>query len=334
MLRRAVPAALFAGLLFTVPAQAGRRGAEFRSLALVPADSEFVFCVDVFSARKSDLVADLESRFDSVPEAAETYRRFVGETGLDPRQDIDQLVLAGRGVEKGSDPALLIVATGRFGPTRLVEALAEKGEGRVEEVAGTRVWTWSADPSGDAGDPPPGEWRKTALVQADEETILFGEASVVLRALEVVKKIRPPQPKEAKLREMLASVDRRAPVWAVFHSSALARKVSDELGRSTPEWNPGAALSAVENVRLMAWLGREVDLKVQVGARDAESAGLLADLVRGTLAAGKLAAKDKDPELLRILRETTVLETGTEIEIRARIPAPRFQEKPGAPGES
>src|SRR5262245_16816929 len=55
-------------------------------LALLPSSAELVVSLDTFALRKSDLVAEMEKRFDSIPEAAENYRRFVQETGIDPRQ--------------------------------------------------------------------------------------------------------------------------------------------------------------------------------------------------------------------------------------------------------
>jgi hypothetical protein len=133
------------------------------------------------------------------------------------------------------------------------------------------------------------------------------------------------EPKDAKLRSLIAGVDRRAPAWAILNSSALAAKLSSEIGQGSSDWKPGKALSKVESVTLMGWVGKDLELKARVSATDAETAGLVADMVRGALAAGKLAAKDNDPELLKVLQDTRLTEEGTSLTLEARIPASRFQ---------
>jgi hypothetical protein len=274
----------------------------------------------------------MEKQFDSVPDAAENYRRFVQETGLDPRQDTDQILIALRRAEDGPDSGFLIIAQGRFDASRLVEEAAQKGGGTVQMVNGMKVWTSQTGSSGDADTRGGGSGRTVALAQPDGGTLLFGEKPEVMRVLDILSGKASPEPKDAKLRELLAGVDRRAPAWAVLNSSALAGKLSHEIGQSSRDWKPGSVLSKVESVTLMGWIGKDVDLKVRVSAKDSETAGLMADMVRGALAAGKLAAKDQDPDLLKILQETKLSQDGSMLELEARIPSSRFLAKQGAAG--
>lgn len=316
--------------LLVLPLSAGwsappPRSAEVRPLALLPSSPEFLVSVDYSTLRKSDLIADFESRLDSLPEQAEGYRRFVRETGVDPRQDLDLFVMSVQKTGGGSDPGFLLIAQGRFGPSRLVDALKEKGGTASLTQAGIPVWSSRPGPGedrGTAGDP-----QAAALAQPNETTLLFGSEGEVLRALDVITGTRPPDTKTPRFRELLAGAERRAPVWAVLNSTSLAGRISREIGQNSPEWNPGGALSSVDSVRMAAWVGRDVDLKVEIDAKDTEAAGLLADLIRGALAAGKLGAKDRDPELLKILQEAAVAENGTAVQLRLRIPTSRLQEK-------
>jgi len=293
-------------------------------LALLPGSAELVVSLDTFALRKSDLVAQMEQRFDSIPEAADNYRRFVEETGLDPRQDTDQILMAmrhvGGGIDAG-DAGFLIVAQGRFGASRLVDAAAEKGGSTIQHPGGARVWISEAGAGGaSAGG------KVMALAQPDDSTLLFGDRQEVTRVLDILSGKSAPEVKDARLKEQLTGVDRRAPAWAVLNSSALAGKLSAEIGESSDSWKPGAAaLSKVDSVALMGWIGRDVEVKARVAAKDAETAGLVADMVRGALAAGKVAAQDRDPELLKILQEANVTLSGATLELEARIPASRFQ---------
>ncbi len=285
-------------------------------LALLPSSAEFVLSLDTFALRKSDLVAEMEKRFDSIPEAAENYRRFVQETGIDPRQDTDRVLMSLRQADAGLDSGFLIVAEGRFGSSRLVDTAAEKGGTIVTTEDGTRMWT-SRGENGEGG--------VHALAQPGPDMILFGHESEVRRALDILAHRTAPEVKSSKLKDLIAGVDRRAPAWAILNSSALASKLSQEIGRSGADWDPGAALSKVDSVTVMGWVGKDVDVKLRVSTHDGETASLLADVVRGALAAGKLAAKDRDAGLLKILQETSLVQEGTTLEMEASIPASRFQ---------
>ena len=164
-----------------------------------------------------------------------------------------------------------------------------------------------------------------ALAQPDETTLLFGQESEVLRALDIATGAKPPETKEPRFRDLLAGADRKAPVWAVLNSESLAAQVSSEIARSNSDWKPGGAIASVESVRMACWAGKDLEMKIQVEAKDTESAALLGDLFRGAVAAGKLAAKDSDPELLKTLQELTIAEDGNGIDIRVRIPGSRIR---------
>jgi hypothetical protein len=170
-----------------------------------------------------------------------------------------------------------------------------------------------------------------ALAQPNEGTLLFGSEPEVQRAVSVAIRAKSPASREPRFRDLLAGVDRKASVWAILDSQNLARQVSAEIDKSdNGELTSGGALASVVSARMSAYVGRDVDLKVQVDAKDKESAGLLGDLLRGIVAAGKLAAKDNDPELLKILQEMSILETGNSLEIKARIPGSRLRPPEGA----
>ena len=313
--------------LLPSPASASR-SPEMHALSLLPASADLVVWVDYFALRKSDLVAEMESRFDSIPEMAEHYRQFVRETGLDPRQDTDQVLISLRSASDAGDSGFLLIAQGRFAGSRILETAAEKGGTLLSPREGLRIWTSREKPRG-SGDPSP-EKSIVALAQPDETTLLFGQESEVLRAADVVTGAKGPETKEPRFRDLLAGADRKAPVWAVLNSESLANQVSSEIARSNSDWKPGGAIASVKSVRMACWAGKDLDMKIQVEAKDSESAGLLGDLFRGAVAAGKLSAKDTDPELLKTLQEMTIAEEGTGIDIRVRIPGSRLRPPEGA----
>jgi hypothetical protein len=311
-------------MFFASFATAAPRKGMTHSLALLPGSAEFVVSLDTFALRKSDLVAEMEKHFDSIPEAAENYRRFVQETGIDPRQDTDEVLLAMRRVDGAGESGFLIIAQGRFGSSRLVDVAAEKGGKTLVLPDGTKIWTSQPPPSQTDTPSIQASGKTIALAQPDPGMLLFGEPSEVVRVLDILSGRRAPEPKEAKLRDLLSGVDRRAPAWAILNSSALAAKLSAEIGNNSQEWKPGSAISKVESVTLTGWVGKDVDFKARVSTQDRETAGLVVDMLRGALAAGKLAAKDRDPELLKILQDARLTQDGETLELEARIPASRF----------
>ena len=309
------------------------RSAEMHALSLLPASADLVVWADYFALRKSDLVAEMERRIDSIPEAAEHYREFVRETGLDPRQDTDQVLLSLRSATEAGGSGFLLIAQGRFAGNRILETAAEKGGALTTPREGVRIWI--SQEAARPEDPSP-EKTVVALAEIDGTTLLFGEESEVLRAADVAGGAKRPETKEPRFRDLLAGADRKAPVWAVLNSRSLAAQISSEIARNNSEWKPGEAVASVDSIQLACWVGKDLDMKIQVGAKDAESAGLLGDLFRGAVAAGKLAAKDRDPELLSTLQELTIEEDGKGIEVRVRIPGSRIRssENFGPAGEA
>ncbi len=318
-------------LLAAAPASApapAAPGPEGAALALLPSSAALVIWADYSALRRSDLVAGMEARIDSLPEAAEHYRDFVRETGLDPRQDTDQILLSVSSLDRSAGDGFLVVARGRFASSRLPESAAAKGGSLTTTSRGIRVWS-SREKGG------PGEARtqgetNIALARIGDGILLFGSEDEVLRAAGVASGADSPAVRDPRLKDLLAGVQHRAPFWAVLNSRGLAERISSEMAGGNGELNPGSALSAVESVRLMGWLGKDLDLRVVAEAKDRESAGLLGDLCRGLVAGAKLSARESDPELLGILQETNIVENGREVEIKTRIPGSRLR-PPAAP---
>jgi hypothetical protein len=86
--------------------------------------------------------------------------------------------------------------------------------------------------------------------------ILFGQRSGSAARLDILAHRSAPEAKSAKLKDLLAGVDRRAPAWAILNSSALASKISPGNRPHRRDWAPGAAISKVDSVTLMGWVGR------------------------------------------------------------------------------
>ena len=128
-------AAVALGLLLTsTPARAG--GSD-EALSLVPADAVSVGVVHFDSLRASALAGKLFAETDEMTVDGEAAR-FLNETGLHPKQDVDLLAfaaLASPNGRPGSDA--LVIFEGRFDAARLEAAMIARGGVRKETPSGS-----------------------------------------------------------------------------------------------------------------------------------------------------------------------------------------------------
>ena len=93
-------------------------------LALVPADASTVALLRWSDLRSSPLGAQVFAQMDGVS-ADGDGSRFLRDTGLNPREDVDTMVLSMTKVGEGSHD-VLVVFEGRFDPNRIGSALVAR----------------------------------------------------------------------------------------------------------------------------------------------------------------------------------------------------------------
>lgn len=99
-------------------------------LALVPPDAKVVSGIDLERARNSEfgqyLTAKLHNNGDK--SSNKDFEEFVGDTGFDPRRDLQQIVLADTGQHVvGSHSNGVVLARGNFNQERITEKAVAKG---------------------------------------------------------------------------------------------------------------------------------------------------------------------------------------------------------------
>lgn len=314
----ALPLAL-AGAL-ALPAAA--RGGSDDALSLVPADAASVGVIHVADLRSSPLAARLFSDTDHISVAGDA-QHFLEEARLNPREDVDLVVAAGspRGAV-GSDGWGLVLFEGRFDPARLSQALVERGATRKSTPAGEYLLL-----KNNSADVPARGNGPAAIAFASARLVIAGSESAVVAALAQRSAGGTGFASGAGLGRHLSRIDSGASAWALVDVSRIPAKDAAIRHAQVDVSGSDAATALVSSLKSVRFLalqatakGDALKLNATGVASDAETAGLMEDALRGVLAAWRLAAQEKSPETVSVLRKFTVSRDKETVSIGGTLP--------------
>lgn len=304
-------AALLLSLVLATPAAAA--GAE-EALYWVPADAVSVGLVRIDALRTSPLSARLFEETDDLAADGDAAR-FLEETGLRPRSDVDLIVVAGLGGSLGRGISqALVVFEGRFDPERLSAAMEARGASRKRTPHGEYL---SLDGKGDDH---PG-----AVAFVSPRLVVAGSATAVTRALAVRAEGGSAFLRGEGLGRHLSRIPPGASAWAIVDA---VRAPLGGPGRSNEdaEGNPAQALvGAMKSVSLFVFhataRGESVEISATGLSADDETRELLADALKGVVAMWRLAVHEKAPELVPILRRFDIENDGEGVTVSGTLPS-------------
>jgi hypothetical protein len=313
----ALPSALAFAAILALPA-AAKSGDD--ALALVPADAASVGVIHVADLRTSPLAARLFSDTDHISVAGDA-QHFLDEARLNPREDVDLVVAAGspKGAG-GSDGWGLVLFEGRFDPARLSAALLERGATKKSTPAGD--YFLLPDKSKNAS-----RHEQGAISFASPHLVIAGSEAAVVTALAQRSAGGTGFTSGAGLGRHLSRIDSGASAWALVDVSRIPAK--DSSMRRTQAHSSGddparALVSSMKSVQFLSLQattkGDALKLAATGVANDAETAGLMEDALRGVLAAWRLAAQEKSPETVSVLRKFTVSRDKETVSISGTLP--------------
>ena len=283
-------------------------------LALVPADAATVGLMRWNELRQTPLGAKVFSDIDHMS-GDDDAARFLQETGLTPREDIDTVIVAmSPRPAAGGPESGLVLFEGRFDLARIASALTARGA------------TLQSSPAGEFYRLPERSEESGAVALVNRTLLVCGHEAAVVAAL-----ARRESGGEGGLTSgqglgrHLARIDRKASAWALVD---LARMPSARPGASE---RPGgseashAVMGAMKSVSLIALQatvrGGNVDFAATGLSPDAENRALLEDALKGLLAMWRLAVSDKAPELVSVIRQFQIDSDNEGVSIRGTLPA-------------
>ncbi|HEY1435398.1 MAG TPA: hypothetical protein VGG65_08490 [Thermoanaerobaculia bacterium] len=286
-------------------------------LALVPADAATVGVVHWDELRSNPLAAQVFAQMDDVSVDGDGAR-FLRETGLSPRHDIDTMVLAMTRLGGGASSDGLVIFEGRFDLARIAGALTARSAVLVKGAPGDYYRLVSENGGRDGA---------VALVNA--HLVVAGSESAVVAALGRRESggAGGLMSGSEGLGRNLSRVDRDASAWALVdltRFSSTQHEVHVDAHFQNGDGPSQAIVGAMKAVSLLALQakvhGDAVDVSATGVTADAESRGLIEDSLRGVLAMWRLAVQEKSPELVSVIRRLRIENGDDGVSISGTLP--------------
>ena len=307
-----------ASLLTALVALALPLRAKDDALSLVPADAVTVGMVRLAEMRTSPLSSFLFQHVDRMTADGEA-ETFLLEAGLRPLQDVDALVVStSPRTTLGSEADILVIAEGRFQPERLAAAFVARG---AVKKGAYLVFPDSTRGSDD---------DRGAVAFLSPSLAIAGNERSVVNALAARANGGTGFASRSALAMDLGRIDRDATAWAIIDMPRAAR-LAKAGPIETGDGQAGATLqAALKSVSTVAVWAKDAGDKLHLGAtglsNDAETLELLEDAIRGALAALRIVARDKAPEMVSVLRRFDVDRKSDSITVEGSIPAATLRE--------
>jgi hypothetical protein len=309
-------AALAIGASALPLAAASRAAAD---LSLVPADSSTVAVVRLSDLRDSPVAARLFADADRLTADGDAAR-FLEEAQLNPKKDVDVVVIATKGPPGRTGSPVLVTFEGRFDPDRLAAAAASRGVQRTATSAGD-YYLVPENHGSHNGQP-------AAVAFVNSSLVIAGTESSVAQALADRQSGGTGFASGSGLGRELKRVDPGATMWALVdvrrYPSFARRSARGESSGEVSQEPAMAIVGAMKSVSLIAIQAKTVGDSLDVSATglssDAETRQLLEDSLRGVMAMWRLAAQEKSPELVSVLRKFSVSSDNESVSIRGTVP--------------
>lgn len=304
-----ISAALLALVVLALPAAAADE-----ALSLVPANAVSVGMVRLAEMRTSPLSSLLFEHTDKMSADGEA-QKFLTDAGLSLTKDVDVLVVATTPrASLGPEADILVLAEGRFDVDRLSSALVGRGAVRKN---GYFIL-------------PEQDEQKGAIALVSPSLVIGGMESAVVAALEARKSGGTGFLSRGALALDLVRIDSKATAWAAI-DVVRAQRLNKGGRIHTGSGNSGetlqAALKSLSTVAVWATdKGDALALGATGVSADAETLELLEDAIRGGLSAMRLAAKDKAPDMVSLLRRFEVSRGNGAVLVEGSIPASQLKQ--------
>ena len=295
-------------LLAAADARAVRRTED--PLALVPADAATVAVMKWSELRQTPLGARVFRDLDHIS-GDDDAARFLEETGLTPREDIDTIIVAMTPGAKGSQDSGMVIFEGRFDPARIAKALESRKANLRNSPAGEY---WLLKESGD---------ESGAVAIVNRGLIVCGnEATVVAMLARRESGGDGGLTSGQGIGKHLSRIDRDASAWALVDVTRFPGARREDSGEGDPSRALFSAMKSVSMVALEATVKSDGVAFAATGlTSDAESRDLLEDALRGMLAMWRLAMQEKSPELVSVIRRFQIDNDSDGVSIRGMLPS-------------
>ncbi len=275
---------------------------------LVPADATFAVSFDIQEILDSRLYKRFESRDDIFGRNRLNFYRFAEAAGLDPARDIDRVLFLARASEGGLEDMSALV-TGAFDGEKVHQYLVDSGLPSTES-SGIDIFEFIVV----------NDRCVFCIAVIDSSTAAFGDGETLVEIAQVREGSLPGITTGEKPARLLSRMTRNPDVWGIVRAEDLRGALRDVLARMS---NETGALSALGPVQAMAFSFNATEpmrVLVEVAASSEEDAMLVADVLTGAEALGRLALRETRPELARLMSDLVIEADTGVVRVAGSIP--------------
>jgi len=308
---RPISGLLFAAALIAAPALGAIRATD-DPLSLVPPDAAAVAVVHWDELRSSALGAKLLSETDKITVDGDAAR-FMAEARLDPKQDVDTIVVAGSPAPSGQgEGSVLVLFAGRFDTGRLTDAMVNRG-GTKKSASGTDYYLVPDNNGSHHGKP-------GAVSFTTSHLVIAGDENSVVAALGRRQAGGSAFASRAELGRSYSRISPDASAWALIDFQKFP---ASHRANVTASGEAGQLIGAMKQVSVVALQaavrGDALDLAAAGVVESDETRQLLEDSLRGVIAMWRLAVQDKNPEAVTMLRRFKIASDSQAVTIQGTL---------------
>lgn len=278
-------------------------------LALIPENSAVVFYANLAALKDTPMGEKLHNEFDeklSEEGEDEDYLDFVEKTGLDLRKDVYEIWAAGTRDKSADEPLGGAIITGKFDEKRIIDYMRNEKSSKIteEQYRDTKIYTSDKD--------------DTAFAFLDDNSLIAGKSAWVKEVIDHEKDGGKSLLDNRKMMDYIGQVPYKEHLWGVVDLNEYAHEWASKLRQHQ---TPFKGTESLENMQTLIFSTHVEDkAKVYIAGNftTPEQAKLVADMLNGFIAMGKLMVSD-DRDAVDMLNDIDVHTEGPNLTIRTDI---------------
>jgi hypothetical protein len=286
---------------------------------IFPPECEFVLHIDLQKLLSSPLLSKIanDTTFNIDDQNLDQIKSLLG---FDPLHDLSTLTVGFSLSDNEEMPVehWIVRIAGKFGKFNLPSLIEAKKKElksfllKTRTIQGVEVTLFRIPLDQD-----PKHMQTIGIARPADDTVLAGDLRSIERTLAAWAGKAPGLRANTKLMRMLSRLPTGTSFWLAGNVERVLKKVKGKLGKlpMMPD-----KLPEIEGLLLTASLANDLTISASAWAADAQSAGLLGDLLRGIAALAQLAPIE-EPLVKKAVRSITVDSKDLQVSVSATLPA-------------
>lgn len=275
---------------------------------LIPADATFAVSVDVPAVTNSELYKRYKSEERYFGSNRVNFYKFAEATGLDPAKDITRLLLMARTGDEGIEEMSGIVV-GTFDGRKVHDFLAESGL-PSRNVAGIDIFEFLVL----------NDRCRFCLAVIDSSMAAFGDGETLTKIAQVRAGQTPALAGEERAGRLLRRIGRGTEAWGIVRADDLRTAIAGFMSRMNADSSALSKLGPIHEGAFSIDLAEPLRIVVELTTSSEQDAMLVADVIKGGEALGRLALKEARPELAQLLADMLIEADTGVVRVAASVP--------------